>query len=135
MRFTLESDYAIRIVHCLAVSQEKLDANHIAVSSDVSIRFALKILRKLCIAEIIQSYKGVQGGYKLAKEPEKITLKDVIEAVDGKIEVSRCLTQETACSRINENNQTCKFKSIFNEVSQLVRNKLDEVNFRDLIEK
>ena len=135
MRFTLESDYAIRIVHCLAVSQEKLDANTIANNSDVTIRFAVKILRKLCIADIVKSYKGVQGGYKLAKEPEKITLKDVIEAVDGKIEVSRCLSQDTACSRIGENNQICKFKTIFNEVSQLVRNKLDEVSFKDLIEK
>ena len=79
MRFTLESDYAIRIVHCLAVSQEKLDANTIANNSDVTIRFAVKILRKLCIADIVKSYKGVQGGYKLAKEPEKITLKDLIE--------------------------------------------------------
>ena len=89
MHITLETDYAIRIVECLAVSGRKMDAADISVKTDVSQRFALKILRKLVHSGIIKSYKGAQGGYELALPPEKITLRTVVEAVEGPYHFSR----------------------------------------------
>ncbi|MGN0674985.1 MAG: Rrf2 family transcriptional regulator, partial [Oscillospiraceae bacterium] len=55
MHITLEADYAIRIVHCLAKSKKRLDAKTIAEQTTVTLRFALKILRKLVASGIVKS--------------------------------------------------------------------------------
>ena len=58
MILNLETDYAIRIVHYLAEVGERRDAGKIAEKTGVTLRFSLKILRKLVAAGIIRSYKG-----------------------------------------------------------------------------
>ena len=67
-----------------------MDAQTIADETMVSLRFALKILHKLVVGEFVSSYKGAKGGYKLAVSADKITLKQVIELIDGPIAISRC---------------------------------------------
>ncbi|MEG0571293.1 MAG: hypothetical protein RR497_06575 [Oscillospiraceae bacterium] len=57
VHITLESDYAIRIVLCLAKANKRIDANAIAELSSVSLRFSLKILRKLVADGIAKSFK------------------------------------------------------------------------------
>ena len=82
MYITLESDYAVRITAELCRTQDKLDAKTISERTNVTLRFSLKILRKLVAAGIVKSFKGTQGGYKIAREPSEITLKSVIEAIE-----------------------------------------------------
>ena len=67
MYITLETDYAVRIVSVLCLDGGRVDAATIAGRANVTLRFALKILRKLVAADIIRSYKGTQGdrGYIL----------------------------------------------------------------------
>ena len=77
MRITLESDYALRIITSLATHDSVVDAKTLAEETSVTQRFTLKILHKLVQADLVNSYKGVNGGYKLAKSPDDITLKQV----------------------------------------------------------
>ena len=133
MHIDLESDYAVRIVRCLALAADRLDAQTIADSTCVSLRFTLKIMRKLVAAEIVRSYKGARGGYVLAKEPKEITLRQVIEAVEGPYRFSRCVDGEYDCNCSTVN--ACPFHSVFDEVTQLVVKKLDEVTFDTLAAK
>ena len=91
MHITQESDYAVRIVFCLAKSGTRRDARGISEEMCVSLRFALKILGKLVASGIVESYKGNRGGYELARAPKDITLKDIIEAVEGPYTLSRCV--------------------------------------------
>lgn len=88
MRMTLESNYAIRIVELLADTGDKIDAKTIAEQADIPLRFCLKILRKLAQDDIIRSFKGSKGGYMLNGKPEDITLRRVIEAVEGPFIIS-----------------------------------------------
>ncbi len=81
MYITLESDYAVRITAELCKEPVKLDAKTIAEKTGVTLRFALKILRKLVAAGIVRSFKGTQGGYMIAMEPKDIDLRIVIEAI------------------------------------------------------
>ena len=66
MHITLEADYAIRIVQVLAQNQRRLDAKTISEMTGVTLRFSLKILRKLVAAGIIKSFKGTQAAMKSA---------------------------------------------------------------------
>ncbi len=128
MYITLESDYAVRIVSCIATEGKRLDAKTIADRTCVSLRFALKILRKLVSSNVIVSYKGTFGGYELQRPPEKITLREVLEAVEGTYMMNRCLDKNYACSRGMSG--CCLFQDAFNEVSEIVNEKLSEYNFK-----
>ena len=132
MFITLESDYAVRIVACLAKENRRLDAKTLSEMTCVTLRFALKILRKLVSAEIIKSFKGTQGGYELEKEPEKTTLKEVIEAVEGTYMLNRCLDGNYPCSRGASG--ACRYQDAFREISEVVDQKLDEYTFDMLVD-
>ena len=80
MHITQESDYAVRIVYCLAKCGTRRDARGISEEMCVTLRFSLKILGKLVSSGIVESYKGNRGGYELARPASEITLKDVIDA-------------------------------------------------------
>ncbi|MFT3951653.1 MAG: Rrf2 family transcriptional regulator [Oscillospiraceae bacterium] len=134
MNLTLESDYAVRIVSCLAADGKRMDAKAIAEKTCVSLRFSLKILRKLVNAGFITSFKGTQGGYTIAKSPFDITLCDVIEAIEGKYVFSRCLeSAENPCSRGMSG--MCCYQNAFREITYMVREKLLEYNFGELLLK
>lgn len=128
MVMTLEADYAVRIVEMLAVSNKRIDARTISEEAHVPLRFALKILRKLVADGLIVSYKGAHGGYMIARDPAKITLRQVIESVEGPYMISRCQQQEYACTHTS----CCRFLQIYDEISSLVRDKLDSYTFDTL---
>ena len=103
MRITLESDYALRIISALAMHEDRVDAKTLSDEISVTQRFTLKILHKLVGSNFVKSYKGVRGGYKLNLPPESITLKSVIELIDGPIFISRCLDSDEGCSMNPDN--------------------------------
>ena len=132
MHITLEADYAVRIVNCLAKNNTRMDAKSIAACTGVTLRFSLKILRKLVAEGIVRSFKGTQGGYELAKPAGEIALGEVIEIVEGPITISRCVgatAEEYQCSRVEETE--CRFSRTYAEVAKLVREKLYSVHFGD----
>ena len=88
MKLTRASSYAIHAVAFMAQqkSQEKPMASHnIAAARTIPERFLLKVLKPLVSARVLFSVKGPNGGYRLAKAADKITLLEIVEAVDGPI--------------------------------------------------
>ena len=134
MRITLESDYALRIVSELADCNSLMDANTLAERTSVTLRFALKILRKLVKGNIVSSYKGAKGGYKLKLPPEKITLKTIIELIDGPIAIARCLENDEICS-MNKDKASCVFHHIFDKISFDLAIKLQNITIADVLSK
>ncbi len=131
MCLTLESDYAVRIIGCLSAENKRIDAKNISERTGVSLRFALKILRKLVSVGLVKSYKGMQGGYELAKAPSEITMLDVIETVEGSYYLNRCHEEEFVCTRGAKG--CCCYQKVFNEITDIVSKKLAEYNFEDLL--
>lgn len=134
MRITLESDYALRILTDMAAYDDVTDAKTISADTSVTIRFTLKILHKLVQGDLVQSYKGVNGGYKLKASPDEITLKQVIEMIDGPIAIARCLENEEGCS-LNCDKSACDYHHIFDIISIDLANKLNKITINDVINK
>ena len=134
MRITLESDYALRIVSALAKKDSIIDAKTLSDEVSVTLRFTLKILHKLVNSELVKSYKGVNGGYKLNVSPESITLKNIIELIDGPIVISRCLESSETCSMISDKT-SCIYHHIFDKISLDVAKKLEAITIADVINK
>lgn len=128
MHITLETDYAIRIISYLITENKRVDAKSISECTDVSLRFALKILRKLVAEGFVKSYKGIKGGYEFAKEsPKDISLYDVIKAIEGDCLLSRCLDKNVGCNRGKTGN--CKVHKAFAKVSAKLKKDLEAVTF------
>ena len=106
MRITHEADYAIRVTYCLALAGEKQCAKDISEVTGVTLRFALKILRKLTQSGITKSYKGVAGGYELNHSPSEISLGAIIECIDGPIAINHCLANEFQCTHMGSRRST-----------------------------
>jgi len=134
MRITLESDYALRILSELAASDSVVDAKTLSERTSVTPRFSLKILHKLVSAGLVISYKGVNGGYKLGMDPSVITLKDVIELIDGPIAMVRCLDSGEGCS-LNKDKTACIYHHIFDTISLDVAKKLSRITISDVLNK
>ncbi len=124
MVMTLEADYAVRIVEYLTLHPGRWDAKTISDHMQVPLRFCLKILRGLVANGMVASYKGAKGGYTLARPAGEITLREVIESVEGPYMLSRCQKPEYSCGRAH-----CRLHSIYEEISQEVRTRLDGYTF------
>lgn len=134
MRITQEADYALRIVCILAKDNKILDAKTIADASGVTPRFALKILHKLGVENMVRSYKGANGGYELALSADSISVKNIIELIDGPIEISKCMDSEHFCSRQGLDKSGCVMHHIFSEISASLAKMLDGVRISDVID-
>jgi Rrf2 family protein len=123
LRITHEADYAIRVTYCLATAGGKKCAKDISEMTGVTLRFALKILRKLTQSGITVSYKGVAGGYELNRSPSELSLGEIIECIDGPIAINHCLSNEFQCTRVNSR-QECDFHRVFGEINRSLRDQL-----------
>ena len=133
MHITQESDYAVRIVYCLAKSGVRMDARSISEQMCVSLRFALKILGKLAQNGVVASFKGNRGGYELARPAAQISLLDVIVAVEGPYRLSKCLggQQGGECNRGASG--CCAFQKVFGRISDQINRELAAVDFAALL--
>lgn len=134
MRITLESDYALRIITYMAMRDSLVDAGTVSVETSVTPRFTLKILNKLVKGELVNSFKGSKGGYRLKVSPDEITLKRVIELIDGPIAIARCLDNGEECS-LNCDKTACIYHHIFDGVSFDLAKKLDGIRISDVMKQ
>ena len=126
MRITHEADYAIRVTYCLAQAGGKQCAKDISEEAGVTLRFALKILRKLIQAGMVRSYKGANGGYELAQNPAEVSMGAIIECIDGPITINHCLCNEFECTRV-QSKSICNFRKVFGSINTMIRDELYRV--------
>jgi Rrf2 family protein len=96
MRVSAKVDYAVRAGVELAAAADgrPVKGDHIAQSQEIPLKFLENILLDLKHAGLVQSQRGAEGGYWLARSPEEISLADVIRAVEGPIANVRGLRPE-----------------------------------------
>lgn len=123
----------MRIVGCLAREKGRIEAKSIAEKTGVTLRFALKILRKLVAAGLVRSYKGMAGGYELARLPAEITLFDVVAAIEGDYFINRCHDDDFTCTRTSK--ECCRYRAVFEDISGMVKDKLSAYDFEMLIKE
>lgn len=135
MKITRESDYALRIVLFLAeIGQDnRVGAKIVSESQVVPLRFTLKILRKLNQAGITKSYRGAKGGYALNLPPQKITIKGVVEAIEGPIHLNPCLLDESSCNRNMSAN--CAVHASLERVQNILIDELESIDFAKLLQE
>ncbi len=126
MQITRETDYAVRCVHYLSGKRGAVTMVE-EVSREMCIprSFLAKILQKLNKASIVKSYRGVKGGFELARHPRKINMLEVIEAIQGPVAMNVCALDERMC----DFSSTCSIHPIWVEVRREVEKILKKKNF------
>lgn len=101
MQFNQGTDYAFRVIMHLAGLSEGEIANSqvIAEVQNIPAGFLQKIMRTLTKGEVIKSYRGIDGGFALAKPAGEITLLDIVTIMEGPIDLQRCLKDQELCSK------------------------------------
>ena len=94
MQLTSTTDYAIRIVCYLAAQSQMISTSELSRKLSVPYSYIPKITKKLKQAGIIKACEGIKGGYQIAKQPENISLRDVISCTESTMAISRCLEKE-----------------------------------------
>ena len=105
MKLTRASSYALHAVAYMATQKQQdkpVASHHIAAARGIPERFLLKVLKPLVSARVLLSIKGPNGGYRLARKPDDITMLEILEAVDGPIRGQAPLTDERNGSLTNK---------------------------------
>jgi Rrf2 family transcriptional regulator, iron-sulfur cluster assembly transcription factor len=129
MELTRKGEYAIRGIIYLAQQppgQVSL-ISEIAAAAEVPQTFLAKIFQSFAKLGLVTSSRGTGGGFLLARPASQITLREVVEAVEGPIVPNRCLTG-SACNR----GGPCKVHDIWRRVQTEVVSVLDSVTIETL---
>ena len=130
MQVTREGDYGIRSILYLARQPFKKVSfiNEISEEYKIPRSFLAKILQKLVKAKIVRSYRGVKGGFSLAKQSRDISVLDVLEAIEGKLAMNRCLADKKNC----DFSKHCPTTIVWANVQAKVTETLKKTNFEEL---
>lgn len=132
MKITMESDYALRMMRYIAKCGGIVGASSVADAVSVTQRFTLKILGKLVSGGVLFSHKGTSGGYELARPAPEITIRSVIEIIEGPLVISRCLSGDFVCRHEGSSDScNCFFNRVFDEINMTIAEKLDSVTIAD----
>lgn len=133
MIITRATEYAIRAVLYLAQQPtgQVVLKRDICTTQDITPAFLTKILQPLIKANIVGSQRGVTGGFFLRREPEDISLLDILQAEEGPIYLNRCLIHEETCDR----SCFCPVHDVWHEVRDAMRDSLTRATIAALLEK
>jgi Rrf2 family protein len=103
MQLSRKSDYALRaVMHLAGLPEGQLSSiGAVAEAQSIPREFLAKILKDMTWAGILVSFRGVAGGYRLARAPKDVTFLDVIEAMDGPVKLNLCVASAKSCDHSN----------------------------------
>lgn len=130
MELTRKGEYAIRGIVYLAKqpSGKVVLVSEVAEATGVSQTFLAKIFQSFAKIGLVNSFRGTGGGFLLGRPAAKITLRQVVEAVEGPIMPNRCLTGDGACEREVQ----CMVHPVWRKIQGEVAAILDAVTLEDL---
>ncbi|OGO06783.1 MAG: hypothetical protein A2Y73_06145 [Chloroflexi bacterium RBG_13_56_8] len=130
MRLTRGADYGARGM--LYLAQQPSDSvvlvGKIASEERLPESYLAKIFQDLAKEGVIRSHRGAKGGFSLARPADQISLREIIEAIDGPIALNRCLAPWEGCDKI----ETCSLYPILAKAQQELLGVLDSVTLQEL---
>ncbi len=123
------ADYATVIMSFLASkSGGHFSATQIAAETRISAPTVSKILKLLNESSLVNSVRGVNGGYQLLNHPEAISLAEIITAIDGRPAMTECSKEEDCCTR----GDVCELRGNWQVINRVVFNALDSLSLADM---
>jgi Rrf2 family iron-sulfur cluster assembly transcriptional regulator len=130
MQFTKAEDYGLHGVIFLAEQPagKVTPLSEISEAQKVPEKFLAKIFQNLTKAGLIKSHRGVKGGFAMARPADKITVREVLESIQGPYYFIKCLEDESACDRV----ETCSIRKLIGLAQEKVLILFEEYTIADL---
>ncbi len=130
MQITRQADYALRAMMYLAQLEpnQRAATSQIADEQRIPPSFLAKIISQLSIAGLIHTSRGARGGVSLARDPDEITILEVVEAIDGPIALNECTGSPANCPFGDE----CLLRPLWCEAQADLVEKLRKTTFASL---
>ena len=133
MLITRASEYAILSLIVLSKTSEPMDSETLSRELSIPKSFLAKILQALARKEILKSYKGVNGGFTLLREPQNINMLDVMSAVEGKAPaVFECAPSREHCP--SDRASICNIWPFLNKLQGKIDLFLNELTLADILD-
>ena len=134
LRSSRLTDYAIVLLaHFIRRGPDVwLSAAEIAEAAQIPAATTAKLVKRLARENLLRSRRGASGGYALAEHASSISVADVVDAIEGKIQLTTCCTSTTdEC----DFKHTCIMAPVWPELNQAVRDVLSGFHIKTLIER
>lgn len=133
MQITRASDYAVRVMIHLAGLPlgSTVRQSELSQATDVSGHFLSKVLQQLVRSRLIRSQRGSGGGYALAVPATRVSLLEVVEAIEGPVRLNQCLMEGPSCER----KSWCPAHQVWAEAQAAVVNVLSAASMASLASK
>lgn len=129
LRISKMTDYATVIMAELAMRQgERCSAAMVAESTGLEAPTVAKALKMLARSELIDSVRGVNGGYRLSESAQKVSVAAIIRAMEGPIALTECALEPGLCSREND----CHLSGNWQRIGETIENALETLSLADL---
>jgi Rrf2 family protein len=111
--------------------KEPLSLTTIAKNEGISKKYLTQLMGPLKLAGLVRVVRGKTGGFVLARHPSKITLGDILYALEGDMSLLDCVKDPRVCYRSSE----CMSRPTWLELSQLIKNYLNSTTLADIVKK
>ena len=109
MKLSTRSRYGTRILVELAMNQDNgpLQISEISRRQKISVKYCEQLIRPLKKANLVNSVRGPKGGHVLSKNPQKITLGEIVRLFEGQTDLVHCISSPEDCSRASNQQLWC----------------------------
>lgn len=130
LRFTKRADYGLMAIHFIASQGDEVavSAKRIAEEFHIPPERLAKILQRLAKKRLIASHNGPKGGYVLTRHPSKITVGQVVRALEGPVTVVSCMSEHDDCPQFAR----CNLRRPVQKIQASITHVLDSMTLADL---
>jgi Rrf2 family protein len=131
MQITRQADYAVRAIYYLSILgvDKRASTSQIAKEQHIPPSFLAKIISQLSVAGLLHTSRGARGGVSLARDPKDITMRDVVEAIDGPIQLNECVNDAHGCKF----DKDCPMRTMWCEIQDDLTSRLENTTFADFV--
>ncbi|MDR2013905.1 MAG: SUF system Fe-S cluster assembly regulator [Rhodanobacter sp.] len=130
LRVSKLTDYATVVMTCLAVAGEGvLSAQSLAERVRLEVPTVSKLLKQLAQADLVTSTRGINGGYRLARSPKRITIADIVTAMEGPIGMTQCSAHAGSCGH----EPHCGVRVNWQRINHAIADALTRVTLADML--
>jgi FeS assembly SUF system regulator len=129
LRISKLTDYGTVVLVQLAANAGQVSsATDVANATEIALPTVSKLLKSLARAGLVNSTRGANGGYKLARDPADISAADVIDALEGPVSITECSSSDSHCNF----EHVCNVGGAWQRINIAIRHALDGVSLVDL---
>jgi len=129
LRLSKLTDYGMLLMSQMASSEQPVwKATDLATATGVPAPTVSKLLQSLLQCELLISQRGAHGGYSLARNPVSITVREVVDALEGEIALTECNSDHSQC----EQEATCTIRGSWIRINDAMREMLESITLAEM---